>query len=466
MHTAWRIRDGDLPAAPNTLAQTTDGYLWLGTSAGLLRFDGIRFQRPASAIEEGQNYFAVYALHGSADRSLWIGTGRSVYKLKSASFSSVASHVGHVNQIISDSTGNVWFARTRNIKGGGLCEIQGERVRCFGEQEGLDRNRGNAVAPDGVGGFWVGFNQSDPGSMVHPQFFGAGDGVRSMATDFQPHSTVSSDGRIWFGGLSGVQVIDPANLHFNQLIPPVHVERLLADGIDYRDGQRLRQPIKNIEIDYTGLSLTNPQQVQFRFRLWDFDNSWQEGYTRRQAFYQNLPPGTYRFQVLASNDDGVWNDKGDTITFIVPLAFYQTVWFRALVVIAVLSCIWIFIRVREMRAAEAFKARMNERLMERDRIARELHDTLLQGFQSIVLRFQVGVNAIQPPQRATEMLQGAIERADAALKEGRDRVKGLRRGRSSLKLADELKDSSTIKIFRLVSFAGWKSQVPSVSCRT
>lgn len=829
MHTAWKIRDGDIPVAPNALAQTTDGYLWLGSDAGLFRFDGIRFQQPLSTLKKKRDSFEVYALHGSIDGSLWIGTGRNIYRLKDGSLSIVGGFTAHINQIISDPKEDVWFVRTRQPRGdGGLCEVLGNGFRCFGEREGLDCDRGNAVAPDGAGGFWVGWDhlchwdgrssavlpfrmhekdggtlvtafaahsdgsvtvgifgvhpdqfgtetiamkggiarviqrsdaigkgenftslltahdgslwagteqhgiyhvtaqgaehlgsadglsgdyvnalyqdregniwvgttegldrlrvpkiltfttkeglnanlvnsilassdgnvwigsvdglnvlkngrlqsfplqepqvgsqvlslfedrdrklwiatsaqllvysnnkltivyagdgtnnslpseitqdrygvvwaaskvllridrgivqsiafsgkppiiqvESDPtdgvwlrfanesriyryragtlespirpptnefynyffvgkdGSLwapssfglmhwsggqwshldesnglpcgsvraaqedrsgnwwimsgcgvlkvakaemdhwerdptfrVHPQLFGVGDGARNTATDYQPRCTVSIDGRIWFGGYSGIQVIDPANLPTNELVPPVHIERLLADGIDYQDGQRLRPSMKNIEIDYAGLSLVNSQQVQFRYRMWDFDSTWQEAHSRRQAFYQNLPPGIYRFQVLASNNDGVWNDKGDTITFVVPPAFYQTVWFRSCAVIAVLLCVWILIRIREIRATEAFEARMAERLGERDRIARELHDTLLQGFQSIVLRFQVAVNAIQPPQQATAMLQDAIERADVVLKEGRARVKGLRRAKISLRLADAI----------------------------
>src|SRR5262249_32571838 len=156
----------------------------------------------------------------------------------------------------------------------------------------------------------------------------------------------SSDGRIWFAMYSGVGVIDPRRLPFNAMAPPVHIERVAANRTNYdvreaaATAVRLPPLVRDLEIDYTALSFVAPEKVRFRYALEGFDRDWQDAGTRRQAFYTNLPPGSYRFRVRASNNSGVWNETGASLTFSIAAAYYQTVWFRGVAVVVVLTLLW------------------------------------------------------------------------------------------------------------------------------
>jgi signal transduction histidine kinase len=172
--------------------------------------------------------------------------------------------------------------------------------------------------------------------------------------------------------------------------------------------------------------LVAPQSVNFRYRLDGIDRTWREAGTRRQAFYENLPPGNYGFHVIASNNDGLWNEVGDSFTLEIRPAVYQTTWFRALSVLALLSCIWLFITARIRKATQVIQSRLAERIRERERIARELHDTLLQGFHGLMLRFQVAAKLTPDAQPAHPILNDALDRADVLMTESRERIRNLR----------------------------------------
>ena len=134
-------------------------------------------------------------------------------------------------------------------------------------------------------------------------------------------------------------------------------------------------------MDYTATGLVMPEKARFRYKLEGKDADWQDAGTRRQAFYNDLPPGAYRFRVLASNHDGVWNESGATLDFVVAPAYYQTVWFRAGIAAIAVAILWMLYLLRLRQLTAAAEARMETRLAERERIAREVHDTLLQGAQ-------------------------------------------------------------------------------------
>src|SRR5262249_2235633 len=165
---------------------------------------------------------------------------------------------------------------------------------------------------------------------------------------------------------------------------------------------RLPPRSRSIEIGYTGLSFANPQAIKFRYRLDGRDREWQEAGTRRQVFYDELPPGAYRFHVTASNKEGVWNDTGTSIDFIVAPAYYQTAWFRALMAIAAATLLWAFYQLRIRQIARSLNARFDERLAERTRVAREIHDTLLQTVQGSKM---VADTALSRPDDADGMRQ-------------------------------------------------------------
>jgi signal transduction histidine kinase len=227
----------------------------------------------------------------------------------------------------------------------------------------------------------------------------------------------------------GVSVVDPRNLPFNKLPPPVHVERLIADQTAYNAREQLRLPplVRDLEIDYAALSLVAPEKVLFRYKLENWDRDWQEAGNRRQAHYGNLSPGNYRFRVSASNNDGVWNETGTFVEFSVAPAYYQTTWFRLSMIGAFALVLGALHRLRLRQLSRQFTIRLEERVNERTRIARDLHDTLLQSFQGVLLKFQA-VTYMLPnrPADAQKTLEGVIEQARDAIIEGRDAVQGLR----------------------------------------
>ncbi len=236
------------------------------------------------------------------------------------------------------------------------------------------------------------------------------------------------DGRLWFLTRQGVILVDPARLVSNPAPPPVVIDALTVDGRRYLDPASLTLPsgTENLSIEYTGLSLTVPSRVRFRYRLEGVDSGWVDPGTRRQAFYTRLDPGTYRFRVIAANNDGVWNRSGATLTFTIPPTFTQSRAFAALCALAAVLLLWLLYRVRLHAMAGRMRMRMRERLVERERIARELHDTLLQGVQALVLRFQLVADDMSPEDPSRQALEQALDRADDVLAEGRDRVRDLR----------------------------------------
>jgi signal transduction histidine kinase len=273
---------------------------------------------------------------------------------------------------------------------------------------------------------WV----DDSRHVIKTTIFDASDGVRSVGAygGYGPDVTKSADGRIWFLPWDGVSVIDPHHLPVNRLPPPVHIEQLTANGKTYDGvpGLRLPSRIRDLEIDYTALSFVAPEKVLFRYKLEGFNRNWHEAGTRRQVFYANVPPGNYRFRVMACNNSGVWNEAGAALDFSVAPAFYQTWWFSLSCVVLFVAVLWALYKMRMRQVAERFNVRMEERVNERVRIARELHDTLLQSFQGVLLKFYgLSVMLVDRPE-AQRKLEGLVEEARQAVTEGRQTVQGLR----------------------------------------
>ena len=246
----------------------------------------------------------------------------------------------------------------------------------------------------------------------------------------QPGAVRSADGRLWFiVGEAFLQMIDPARLKQNRIPPPVYVEGVRADRKEYAVAGIVRLPARSrdIEISYTGLSYSIQQKVRFRYKLEGRDREWQDAGTRRQVSYSDLPPRGYRFRVIASNNDGVWNETGASLDFSIAPAYYQTAWFRTAILVSVLALVWAIYTFRVRQLARQFDARLQERVNERARIARELHDTLLQSFHGVMFRFQAAANVLpERPLDAKQRLETALKYGSQAIREGRDAVQGLR----------------------------------------
>jgi len=254
------------------------------------------------------------------------------------------------------------------------------------------------------------------------------DGARPGTPPFWPAVAAEANGRLWFASDNFPLTVDPAHLPTNGLPPPVHIEQVVADHRTYAIGKTISLPprTRDLEIDYSGLSFVAPQKMRFRYRLSGVDTEWQDVGTRRAAFYMNLKPGRYRFQIIASNNDGVWNNTGDSLDLEIRPAFYQTLWFQGLSVALLLGLVWLGVWLRIRYVTAEIETRLSERQAERLRIARELHDTLLQGFQGLLMRFQVAADAIPKRSPAKPMMEAVLSRAEEVLIEGRDRVHDLR----------------------------------------
>ncbi len=233
---------------------------------------------------------------------------------------------------------------------------------------------------------------------------------------FGPPVAKGPDGTIWFTHDDGVTRIDPRNLPYNKLPPPVHIEQITADGKVY-DGVegRLRLPsrVRDLAIDYTALSLAVPEKVRFRVKLEGQDSDWRELVNQRHVNYTNLPPKDYRFRVKACNNSGVWNEEGAFLDLTIPPAWYETAWFRALCFAVLISLLWAAhrIRVRVLERHQRMLERhqteitaLNDRLMqaqdeERSRIAGELHDGIVQQITTVNLLLGAAKRQVPPDSR-------------------------------------------------------------------
>jgi signal transduction histidine kinase/ligand-binding sensor domain-containing protein len=338
-----------------------------------------------------------------------------------------------------DSAGVVWGATS-----GGLYRWDHGTLSVMDSHNGLPCSGFAAALIDGSGSLWLeakcGYLRipapdlanwtARPEAQVTVTTLGALDGADPgwNGDRIQPNSARSPDGRLWFVGSASLQMVDPGRSYKNPTPPPVHVEGLVADGKSYSPASLITLPplTRDIQIDYTALSFVMPQRMGFRYILEGRDKDWEDPGLRRQAFYSDLRPGNYRFRVIASNNDGVWNETGATLGFKVAAAWYQTIWFRSLCFVFGLLLLWAIYRLRVRRIAGTMKARFDERLAERTRIARDLHDTFLQTIQGSKL---VADDALSATTDLPHMRQ-AMEKLSAwlgrATEEGRAVLNALR----------------------------------------
>ena len=345
-----------------------------------------------------------------------------------------------------DRDGSLWAA-TEN----GLYRITNGRVAALTTANGLPCNAVHWIIEDDLSSYWLYTRcgllriarselaawTADPKRTIQATTFDVADGIRPVAVlkGFRPSVTKSSDGKIWFLNGDVISVLDPSRIRTNTLPPPVRIEQIVADHKIYWQNVgggavtkvRLPPRIRDVQIDYTALSLVAPEKVHFKYMLEGQDRDWREVVNDRQAQYTNLPPRDYRFRVIASNNSGVWNEQGDALDFSIAPAYYQTNWFRASCVLAFLALLWALYQLRLRQLAQQFNMRLEERVGERTRIARDLHDTLLQSFQGILLYLQSGIHQLpEHPAEAKKTFEDAVDQAERAIVEGRESVRGLR----------------------------------------
>jgi signal transduction histidine kinase/ligand-binding sensor domain-containing protein len=345
-----------------------------------------------------------------------------------------------VLDISRDRDGALWVAAEN-----GLSRITDGHIETLTTANGLPCNTVHWIIEDDLSSYWLytrcGLIQiarteldawaADPKRTIHATTFDSSDGVRLLPilTGYRPAVTKSSDGKIWFVNGATLGFINPRHIITNPLPPPVHIEQIRADGKTYdpTGGLHLAPHVRDLTIDYTALSLVAPEKVHFRYKLEGQDPDWREVVNDREVQYSNLPPGNYRFRVIASNSSGLWNEQGDILDFSIIPAYYQTNGFRALAVAALVGLLWGLYQYRVVRLAHQFNIRLEERVGERTRIARDLHDTMLQRFQGLLFELGAVSNLLpKDPLQAKANLDDAVGHATDAIVEGRNAIQDLR----------------------------------------
>jgi signal transduction histidine kinase/ligand-binding sensor domain-containing protein len=269
---------------------------------------------------------------------------------------------------------------------------------------------------------------TNPDAIVRNHVYDTFDGAQPNIPAFNS-AACSPDGRVWFTSGVVVQMVDPVRLSQKALPAQTYIESLVADRKEFKAAPNLKVPPnpRDLQIDYTSPTLLIPQKVKFRYRLDGYDRDWHDADTRRQAFYTDLPPGKYLFRVIAANSDGVWNETAAKLAFSIAPAYYQTSWFRTSCAALLLALLWVAYQWRVRQLHQQFELTLDARVGERTRIARDLHDTLLQSFHGVLLRLQTVSQLLRDRQiEAQEMLDSTIKQVADAITEGRDAVQGLR----------------------------------------
>lgn len=271
----------------------------------------------------------------------------------------------------------------------------------------------------------------DPKAGLPARIFDLKDGLPGPASyKYRSDLAVGGDGRVWIATSAGIAWLDPARLPVNTAPPPVTIRSVSVDGAKtYRPTSLvLPRGAKALEISYAALSLAIPERVRFRYRLEGVDADWVEAGSRRQAFYTNLKPGKYVFRVRAANNDGVWNEQGASVALELPPTLVQSRLFLLLCAVVAAGALVAAYQWRMRALSQRLQAGLRERMAERERIARELHDTLLQGVQGLILKFQSATRQVPPGSPARDQLERALDRAEDVVVEARDRVRSLRTG--------------------------------------
>lgn len=459
--------------------------LWIGRQEGgltHLHHNGGSFTAKTYTEHDGLAQNSVYSVYLGRDGSVWAGTlSGGVSEFLNGHFKTYTAADGissnTVGSIAETSEGVMWFA-TPN----GLSSLANGRWRVWGRREGLPSEEVNCVVTDSSGVLWIGTasglawfdsgrirTPSEVPASLHEQILGIGDDRKgrlwiatsdhvlrvsrakllsgSLTADdvrdygladglhgtegVKRHQSVFTDtlGRVWFSMNRGISVVEPVRATSDSAPVLAQIQLVSADGaaIEMNGSIRLPPGRQRIKFSYIGLSLSAPERVRYRYRLDGFDRGWSEPVTTRDAIYTNLGPGSYRFRVIASNSDGIWNENGPSLRFYIAPEFYQTKWFLFLCLLAAAGIAWAAYQRHILQMTARMDLQFKERLSERTRIARELHDTLLQSFQGSMLHFQRARNLLPSnPSEAIQRLDTALEGAEQAIVEGRNAIHDIR----------------------------------------
>ncbi|SHH09638.1 sensor histidine kinase [Massilia sp. CF038] len=443
--------------ATHAMLQNRDGSMWVAMQTfGLFRVEGTEWQ--ANGNLQGMPASAARALAAGASGQVWVGHRDGL----------ISRIDGKRIRIFGPADGinigpvQILFADGARIWAGGE-----QGVRCFDNGRWLAVNaplRGIAgMARTADGELWLHGSEGitritaaevarllrEPDAPVAYERFDALDGLRGSAEQIRPLPTLTQalDGRLWFASASHVASMDPRHIPRNPLPPPVEILALHANGKTLA-GPALKLPTgtSQLQFDYTALSLSMPERVRFRYRLHGVDSDWREAGQRREAYYTNLAPGSYRFEVTAANEDGLWNTAGARMTVTIPPRFVQTGWFIALLAgLAAAALYWLY-RLRVQRLTRRMDDLMHARLAERARIARGLHDTLLQSVQGLIMFFNQQSRRQRQDAEERRKIDQTLELADQLMHESRDYIADLRAVGTPQELGAALQDYGQVML--------------------
>ncbi|MFZ0590232.1 MAG: two-component regulator propeller domain-containing protein [Bryobacteraceae bacterium] len=431
------------PIIASAITKDHSGSLWVafGGSGEFRLENGIWTFVPI--LTDHPDWSAAYSYTDSRDR-VWFSWGDRI-----AQYDHGDIRIFGIKQGLAIGPPNVIAERSEEIWVGGesgLAFLEGGRFHTIQSAELTGLTYVSGIVVTQKGDFWlstgsgiVHIPESEIENVVqHPEHkvaFELFDLVSDLPEPIQRGEVYSSgaiqakDGTIWFATRNGAVRVDPTRIYRNPLPPPVSIRSIVADDKIYSAFSTPVLPAltKNLRIEYAASSLSISERVRFRYKLQGWDQDWHEAEGRREAFFTHLAPGKYSFRVTACNNDGVWNVAGATLMFTVAPAWFQTIWFRAFCVGVFLLLLWMLYRLRLKQFERQFNMALEVRVDERTRIARELHDTLLQGFNGLLLRFQAVSNLLPAhPDDAKQRIDSAIEQASNTITEGRDAVHELR----------------------------------------
>jgi signal transduction histidine kinase len=385
------------------LIEFTDslGRVWFGSSRSRLTvLDGDRLKTfgPSNGLRVGN----ITAIHGRGPE-IWIGGEFGLQQFDNGRFHTIQSvdreSLRGISGIVETANGDLWL----NALGGIFHVRRAELLEAL----------------------------KNPDYQIIGDRLGRSEGLPGLPLQIWPMPTAieGTDGRLWFTANNGVVWLDPTRASNRTPPPPVSIQSVAADDKGYELDQIPRFPAgtSNVQISYAAVSLLNPEAIRFRYKVREIDDEWHEAARSTSVSYRNLPPGSYHFEVGASDANGVWGEKTAAAEFVILPAYYQTNWFRALCAMLLLLLAWGGYQLRIRRLHRQFEMTLDARVAERTRIARDLHDTLLQSFHGLLLRFQTAFNLLPDrPAESKQVLASAIDQAAEAITEGRDAVHGLR----------------------------------------
>ncbi|HVN19714.1 MAG TPA: two-component regulator propeller domain-containing protein [Dongiaceae bacterium] len=451
------------PKDPNSLLSNgvyriygdRSGQIWVGQLYGLSRLDPVteKFTNyrpdPRNRTWNGNSVWSIYQ-----DRSgtLWFGTGSGALIRSGDGMKTRVNYMpdsrdphklngGAIDAIHEDRAGTLWVGAWDGLY---RFNRQNETFTRYTESQGLPSSNIQGILEDKTGKLWLstkkGISRFDPETETFRNF-DVSDGLQgdefSESCDFE-----GPDGEMFFGGSFGLNAFFPESIRDNPYVPPIVITSLkifnkpvpigaksaLKKAIPYIDSLTLSYRDSVFSFEFAALSYANSQKNRYRYKLEGFEPGWNEvGSKQRLATYTNLDPGKYLFRVQGSNSDGVWNEEGVSLPILITPPWWRTNWFRAFCGAAFLALLWAAYQLRVRQLQHQFEMTLEARVGERTRIARELHDTLLQSFQALLPLLQAGINMFgSRPADALRTFEKAADDASQAIAEGRDAIQGLR----------------------------------------